>query len=201
MGVERYVIDSDMSTFTVRAFASGMLSALGHNPTLAIREFAGEARFATGTFEEASLHIRIKAGSLTVTDKMGDKDRREIEETMNQHVLEAHKYPEIVFESSNVSASKAGDGQYWVNLVGQLSLHGVTCSQALAAHVAFIGDTFRAHGECSVMQTLYKIKPVSIAGGSLKVKDELKCSFDILARKQLKNSLSQTRYASAPEVF
>jgi len=28
------------------------------------------------------------------------------------------------------------------------------------------------------------IKPVSIAGGSLKLKDELKCSFDILALKQ-----------------
>ncbi len=200
MGVEHYVIDTDMSMFTVRAFASGMLSALGHNPTLAVREFAGEARFATGTFERASLHINIRAGSLTVTGKMDDKDRREIEKTIKLDVLETHKYPEIVFESSNVSASKAGDGQYWVNLVGQLSLHGVTCSLPLAAHVAFIGDTLRAHGEFSVMQTPYKIKLVSIAGGALKVKDELKCSFDILARKQSENSMPQARYASAPEV-
>jgi polyisoprenoid-binding protein YceI len=200
MGVEHYAIDSSMSTFSVRAFASGMLSAVGHNPTLVVREFAGEARFAAGSFEGASLHIKIKAGSLIVADKMSDEDRQTIEDAINQDVLETHKYPEIVFESSNLSASKAGDGQYWVNLVGQLSLHGVTCSQPLAAQVALQGDTLRAHGEFSLLQTMYKIKLVSIAGGTLKLKDELKCSFDVLARKQLANLRAQERCAPAPEV-
>ena len=99
-----------------------------------------------------------------------------------------------------VSASTAGDGQYWVNLVGQLSLHGVTCSQPLAAQVALQGDTLRAHGEFSLLQTMYKIKLVSIAGGTLKLKDELKCSFDVLARKQSANLRAQERCAPAPEV-
>ena len=201
MGVEHYAIDSGMSTFTVRAFASGMLSALGHNPTLAVRDFAGEAQFIAGSFERASLHVNIKADSLTVADRMSDKDRQEIENTMNLDVLEIHKYPEIVFESSNVSVSKAGDGQYWVNLVGQLSLHGVTSSQPLAAHVAFLGDTLRAHGEFSLLQSMYKIKVVSIAGGALKLKDELQCSFDILARKQPLNLRERAQHASATEVF
>ena len=42
----------------------------------------------------------------------------------------------------------------------------------------------RASGEFTVRQTDYGIKPVSVAGGALKVKDELKFSFDIVARKQ-----------------
>ncbi len=184
MEVEHYAIDTDMSKFTVRAFASGMLSAFGHSPTLAAREFSGEARFSGSTFEEAFLRINIKAASLTVIDNISEKDRREIENTMNQRVLETQKYPDIMFESSNVSASKAGDGQYWVNLVGKLSLHGVTRDQAVAAQVALIGNTLRAHGEFSLLQTTYRIDVVSIAGGTLKLKDELKCSFDILARKQ-----------------
>jgi hypothetical protein len=64
----------------------------------------------------------------------------------------------------------------------------VTNSQPLSAQVALIGDTLRAHGEFSLLQTAFGIKPVSIAGGSLKLKDELKCSFDILARKQVGSS-------------
>jgi hypothetical protein len=40
-----------------------------------------------------------------------------------------------------------------------------------------------AHGEFSLRQTAYAIKLVSVAGGTLKLKDELKCSFDIVARK------------------
>ena len=46
MQVEHYAIDPDMSRFTVRAFASGMLSALGHSPTLAVRDFTGKAEFS-----------------------------------------------------------------------------------------------------------------------------------------------------------
>jgi polyisoprenoid-binding protein YceI len=188
MGVEHYAIDPDMSRFTVRAFASGLLASMGHSPTLAVRDFTGQAEFASDSLDAAALHIKIKAGSLNVTDNVSDKDRREIERTMNQEVLETARYPEISFDSSKVSASKVSEGQYMVNLVGDLSLHGVTNSQPLSAQVALIGDTLRAHGEFSLLQTAFGIKPVSIAGGSLKLKDELKCSFDILARKQVGSS-------------
>jgi len=37
----------------VQAFASGMLSGLGHNPTFAIREFTGELRLTPDTFADA----------------------------------------------------------------------------------------------------------------------------------------------------
>jgi polyisoprenoid-binding protein YceI len=184
MEAEHYVIDSGVSRFTVRAYATGMLSALGHSPTLAVRDFEGEARFAPGTLADAALTIKVKAGSLSVTDNISDKDRREIERTMNQEVLRTAEYPEIVFQSANVSASKAGDGQYWINLVGELSLRGVKNTQPVSAQVSILGGMLRAHGEFSLAQSTYGIKPVSIAGGSLKLKDELKCSFDIVARKQ-----------------
>jgi len=187
MDAERYAIDPGLSRFTVRAFASGMFSALGHNPTIAIRDFTGEAEFAPDTLERAELHLKIRSDSLAVMDDISDKDRREMESAMKQEVLETAKYPDIVFDSSNVSASRAGDGHYWINLVGNLSLHGVTSNQAVAAQVALNGDTLRAHGEFSLRQTAYGIKLVSVAGGALKLKDELKCSFDIVARKQAHN--------------
>jgi polyisoprenoid-binding protein YceI len=183
-----YTIDPGISRFTVRAFASGMFSAFGHNPTLAIRDFEGEATFSPDAVDDARLVLRIKAGSLAVTDKMSDKDRRELESTMNQDVLETSRYPEIVFESSKVSASKAGDGQFLVNMVGTLTLHGVSNSQPIATRISLTGDLLRAHGEFTILQSAYGIKPISVAGGALKVKDELKCAFDIVARKKMDNS-------------
>lgn len=186
--VEVYSIDPGISRFTVRAFASGMFSAFGHNPTLAIRDFEGEASFSPEAPDDARLVLKIKAASLAVTDNMSDKDRRELERTMNEDVLESSRYPEIVFESSKVSASKAGDGQFFVNLVGTLTLRGVSNNQAVAAQISLTGDLLRAHGDFNILQSAYGIKPVSVAGGALKVKDELKCSFDIVARKKVDNS-------------
>jgi polyisoprenoid-binding protein YceI len=187
MAIEHYVIDSDMSRFTVRAFATGMLSALGHSPTIAIREFSGEAEFLRDSLEQAAVHLKIKAGSLAVTDNVSDRDRREMERAMNDSVLEVARYPEIAFDSSEVSASNGGNGQYSVNMVGDLSLHGVTNSQAVSVQMALTGDLLRAHGEFPLRQTDYAIKLVSVAGGTLKIKDELKCSFDIVARKRADN--------------
>ena len=130
MDAAGYRIDPAMSRFTVRAFASGMLSALGHNPAIAIRDFSGEVKFAPDRPEQTSLHLKIDAKSLAVSDDISDKDRREMERAMNLEVLETARYPEIVFDASKVSANNTGDGRYWVNIEGSLSLHGVTRSPA-----------------------------------------------------------------------
>ena len=180
----RYAIDGRISRFTVRAFASGMLSAFGHSPTIAIRDFAGEAQFNPDRLESASLHVTVKAGSLTVTDDISDKDRREIEREMQDGVLESVKYPEIVYDCSRVSVNNPGNGQYSITLQGNLSLRGVTRGLTIPARVAVTGDMLRAFGEFSLRQSDYNIKPVSAIGGGLKVKDEVKFSFDIVARKQ-----------------
>ena len=73
---------------------------------------------------------------------------------------------------------------YSANLNGQLTLHGVTRSQPITARVALLGSMLRASGDFSLNQSDYNIKLLSVAGGALKVKDELKFSFEIVARKQ-----------------
>ena len=179
-----YRIDSKRSRFIVRAFAGGMLSALGHNPTIAIRAFEGTAQFSPDTLEAASLKISIKADSLTVTDEVSDKDRQEIERQMREDVLETAKYPEIVFDSTRVTGEKIFPGQYRVTINGNLSLHGVTRECAIPGQIVLSDDSLRANGEFTQLQTDYRIKLVSAAGGTIKLKDELKFSFDIIARKE-----------------
>ena len=91
-------------------------------------------------------------------------------------------YPEIVFESKSVSASKIYEGTYRVTIEGLLTLHGETGTEKLDANVTVAGGHVRANGELTIRQTEYGIKPVSVAGGSLKIKDELKITFDIVAQ-------------------
>ena len=66
----RYVIDPRASTFQVQAFAVGMLSAFGHNPKIAIRDFEGDASFIVkgDVLEDAKLNIKIRAESLQLLD-------------------------------------------------------------------------------------------------------------------------------------
>jgi hypothetical protein len=52
----------------------------------------------------------------------------------------------------------------------------------VSGEVLVTDGELRAKGEFPIRQTDYKIKPVSVAGGTLKVKNEVKCTFDIVAR-------------------
>jgi polyisoprenoid-binding protein YceI len=179
----RYRIDSSHSRFTVRAFAGGLLSFAAHNHNIAIRDFTGDAEVTYGSVEPASLNMRVRAASLAVTDKVSDSDREKIETTMRNDVLETSRYPDIVFQSTGASATRLDEGKYQVKIAGNLTLHGATRSVTLNARVEFGTSDFHAVGEFPIKQSEFGIKPVSIAGGTIKVKDEVRLSFDITARK------------------
>jgi polyisoprenoid-binding protein YceI len=162
-----------------------MLSAFGHNPTIAIPDLQGEIQFASDTPEGSSLRIVIQAASLAVTGDISAKDRQEIERRMHDEVLETDGFPEIIYECLRPSSiQKIGEGLYVVELNGDLALHGVTRGQPVSARVTVKDDVVRSAGEFSLRQSDYEIKPVSAAGGTVKLKDEIKLSFDIFARKQ-----------------
>jgi len=179
-----YVLDTRASQFTVQVFSGGLLSAFGHSPTIAIRDFSGEAEVNLDDLERSSLKVTIKAASLAVKDEISDKDRREMERITQWEILETSVYPDIVYDCANVAATKAAEGQYSVTLNGDLTLHGVTRPQAVPVRVVLTEDSLRVFGTSSLLQTNYDLKLASVAGGALKVKDELKFSFNILARKK-----------------
>jgi polyisoprenoid-binding protein YceI len=183
--IERYRVDAGASTFTAQAFAEGLLSAFGHDPVIGIRDFQGEAELAPETLQNGSLKLVINASSLRVVNDVKEKDRQEIERVMRDEVLETGKYPEIVFQSNNVSLSRIGKGRYRARFIGDLTLHGVTQNNLwLNGEVTLNDEGIRAKGDFAIKQTDYKMKLVSVVGGTLKIKNEVKCSFDILARSE-----------------
>ncbi len=175
----RYRVDPQGSRFTVRAFAGGPLSGMGHNPTLAIREVSGEVEYDPEAPGSSSMRLVARAASLSVTDSVSEKDRREIERATRDDVLEGGKFPEITYDCPASKVTAAGTS---LTLSGELTLHGVTRPQTVSARVFLMGTTLRGQGETTLRQSAYGIKLVSVAGGMLKVKDEVKLTFDILAR-------------------
>ncbi len=181
---DHYVIDSRASRFTVQAFVTGLLAKMGHNPTIGIRDFSGGMKFNPDKLEASSFRLLIKTASMSVLDDINDRDRREIERLMSQEVLEISKFPEVVYDASNISVTRMADALYSATVIGDLTMHGVTNSQRIPVRVALFGSMLRASGEFSLDQSDYNIKLVSVAGGALKLKDELKFSFEIVARKR-----------------
>jgi len=179
-----FVIDGRSSRFTVRAVAAGMLSAMGHNPTIGIRDFSGELKFSPEQLNAGAFRLAIRSSSLAVQDDISDRDRREMERLMNEEVLESAKFPEILYESAQISVSTMGDALYSAQMNGELTLHGIKRSVPITARVAMMGSMLRASGNFALRQSDYGIKPVTVAGGALKLKDELSFSFEIVARKQ-----------------
>jgi polyisoprenoid-binding protein YceI len=161
-------IDTSNSTLTVHAYKGGALGAFGHDHEIA-------APIASGTvdLEAKRVELRVQTSALEVRDpKASGKDRGEIQKTMlGPEVLDAERSPEIVFRSTAVEP--AGGAGWTVR--GDLTLHGVT--RPVTATVQEKDGVYT--GSARVRQTDFDIRPVRIAGGAVRVKDEVRLDFVI----------------------
>lgn len=183
--IVRYELDSGKSEFTAQAFAAGLFSGFGHNPTVGIRDFTGEGQFSPETLDDASLRLVINAKSLAVLDDVKEKDKQEIERVMHNDVLETARFPEIVFQSTSITLTKINEVRYKAKIIGDLTMHGVTRNGLwIMPQMSLNGDELTATGNFTLKQTDYGIKLVSIAAGALKLKDELKFTFNLVGRRR-----------------
>lgn len=179
----KFAVDNRASRLTVQAFASGLASVMAHCPTFAIREFTGEVSVSAPRPERGTCRLSIRASSLDIMDDVTRQDRQAIEKTMFQEVLEIAKFPEIVFEAPQVSLAKIGENMHRVSSVGSLSLHGVKSRQSVNCQAVIGEDTLRIYGDCTLLQTDFNITIASVAGGTLKLRNELRMAFFLIARK------------------
>ena len=93
---------------------------------------------------------------------------------LGPQVLDSAKYPEIRFESDTVEPAENG---HW-KAIGKLTLHGQTHPVMLEARL----DAGHYRGSASLKQTEFGIQPVSVAGGAVKVKDEIRIEFEIATK-------------------
>jgi polyisoprenoid-binding protein YceI len=167
-------IDVQKSGITVRVFKAGVFSALGHDHEIA-------APITGGMVDTTSrrVELRFSAAAFRVRDRSAsDKDREEIQKTMlGPEVLDADRYPQIVFQST--AAEPAGAGSFTVQ--GELTLHGQTRPITVQAHQR---DGHYV-GTARLKQSDFGMKPIKVAGGTVSVKDEVRVEFDVqLAQEQ-----------------
>lgn len=178
-----YRIDSKASLFTVRAFADGLISAAAHNPEFSIRDFTGDVQFDVKSPDQSALTVRIRSGFFELTNRVSTQDRQAIQRVMNDEVLEVQRYPEISFLSSSVKVQRLFESMFHAEIMGHLTLHGATLSVGILAQLVLGDDTLRATGNFTIRQSDFGLKIATVAGGTLKVRDELRFCFYILARR------------------
>ncbi len=187
MGQANYVLDPKASQFTVQAFAEGLAGIADHRPRFSIPEFSGSLEFDPGQLAKGALHLTARLGSLTIIDEVSPKDRKAIERVMFDEVLQQELYPEVAFRSSRIACSSVSPNRYRADIEGTLSLHGTENPQSIQAQLVLGDGSLRAYGEFRLRQTDYDLTIASVAGGLLRIKDELKFVFFIVARAPGKN--------------
>ena len=180
----RYLIDTNASRFTVQGFATGILSGFGHNPKIGMRDYEGEIQFSPETYNNAFVRVTVRTTALEVLDEMKNDDRKKLEQVMYDEVLEVKRFPAAVYESKEITVRKLSNDLLHARVVGELSFHGVTKTHSFDARVTDMGTMLRTSGEFSLRQSDYGIKPVSFAGGALRLKDEVRFNFELVARRQ-----------------
>lgn len=183
MTTVKWVVDKKASRFTVQAFATGLLAAFGHSPHIEIREYDAEIRCAPETFENTSLRLTVRTGNMELLDEMKPSDRQKLEQEMYEKVLEARTFPTAAYKSDTIKVEKVTNGLVRAQSEGELSFHGVTRPQALQANITVMGNVLRIAGEFTLRQSDYGIKPTSFAAGTLRLRDDLKFAFDLVARQ------------------
>jgi len=178
-----YNLDASQSKFMAHANRSGLLWFKGKSHHLAASDFSGQVELTPDTVTPASLHLVVKAASLHETGaEFTDQQKQIIDKELKDIVLLPDQYPDITYQSTNVTAKGLGAGRYDVKINGNLTLHGVTRPVMIPATVTLNGSTLRATGQFSIDRDDYKVKATSAAHGLVRVDDDIKFEFDILGR-------------------
>jgi polyisoprenoid-binding protein YceI len=163
-------IDTQKSVLTVRVFKSGLFSAFAHDHEIS-------SPILSGKFSESdrSVELTVDARQMRVMDKdVSEKDRAEIQQTMlGPKVLDTAQFPEISFRSTAVEPAGGG----WT-VSGNLTLHGQTRPVKLGVR----GQNGHYQGSVELKQRDFGIEPITVGGGTVKVKNELRVEFDIMAK-------------------
>ena len=180
----QFVIDAKASRFTVQAFASGLASVVAHCPTFSVRDFTGDVRLMLPAMDKASCRLVVRAASLEIMDEVSQRDRQQIENTMFHEVLHISKHPEVVFESSQIALHQVSAGMHRATVSGTLDLHGVRAAHKMTCQAVIGDNSIRIYGDCTLLQSDFNVAIASVAGGTMKLRNELRMAFFLIGRAQ-----------------
>jgi polyisoprenoid-binding protein YceI len=179
-----YSIDPQQSKIEIQVAKDGFLKAFGHDHLVSATQYSGEVQFDSEKVEESSVVFTVETASLKVIDPgESEKDRNDVQATMlGKEVLDATQYPQIKFSSTSVK--QAPTGVFKLEVSGTLSLHGASRPLTILVQLQVGNDgTLTADAQVPLLQSDFGITPYKAVGGTVRVKDKLKLTFHIVARK------------------
>jgi polyisoprenoid-binding protein YceI len=186
-GPRTFTADADRSRAVIDVGKSGAFSFAGHTHEVEAPLKDGLIHLDPEAPAKADVKLTFNAAALRVTGKGESKDDvPKVQETMlGEQVLDAKKFPTIVFESTTVTSSPGKGAAPGLDLTvgGRMTIHGVTKPVTAPVSVKIDGNSLTATGRFTIKQTEFGIKPISV-GGVVKVKDELAISFTVVARER-----------------
>lgn len=155
-------------TISLYVFKEGLLSAMGHDLRLSVREFRIEAdeERVTASFRTDSIRVEgaMRDGRLD-DGALSPKQKREVLDNIADKVLQSRKFPEIAFKGRRQG----------MKVIGDLTM--VARTNAVELTVANIGGRFKWRVEIQPLR--WGIQPYSALFGALKIQDRVAVEFDI----------------------
>jgi polyisoprenoid-binding protein YceI len=178
-----YTIDLSQSRVTATLTQEGFIARRYPTHRVEVKNFTGKIEVPERDETRIAVEVAAETKSLTNADEgMTEFERREFHNVLNNSVLESDKFPMIKFISVSVSdARKSGETRSFT-LNGDLTMRGVTKRVSFPVTVTISKDQLRATGDAELKQTDFGIKPYSGKLGMIRIGDEVKINFAIVAK-------------------
>lgn len=180
-----YRVVAEKSRMTVHVGTAGLFKMFGHEHQIEVRRIEGRVDWDAEAPASSRFVLEIDASSLTVADEeLSEKDRAQVQSDMETKALALSENPRIVFESTEVKVEKTGGTNRRLTLRGTLSLRGMTKPVEVPLTLDVAEDRLTAKGEMELDSKTWSVPQITAVGGSVKTKQELKISFEVVAARE-----------------
>jgi len=186
-------VDPAGSLLTIRVYRGGALARAGHNHVIASHSLQGVVRVPEDP-THASFEVHMPVAELAVDeedlraqegpdfpagvpDDAKEGTRRNM---LGPSLLEGERYPEIVLQSEALQRGADGGLEAQVRVI----VRDRASSIVVPVKYAVTGNQLQVQGEFPLKQTDLGLTPFSLFGGALKVVDEMKVRFNLVAKAE-----------------
>jgi len=167
--------------FRIHVGTGGLLGGFAHGHLIEAQKIEGCALIDGKDLTHSSIKLNFAAAAVRVMDPdESAKDRAAVQENMEKEVLRVSEFPRIVFESTSIEL---------VGSTNQLKVHGNLTlrdkTQPVVVPLTFkrLSDgSYQADGKYNFKQSTFGIKPIQLAVGTIKVKDEVELEFQLFLK-------------------
>lgn len=179
-------VDVAQSRLTVKVPPAGLLASTLHTHLLEPEKWSGEIAWDPSHPERVRVAVRIAADSLQDHQpRLSGKDIARVEgQVRGAEILDAARFPEILFEAARLEAAElpsGAAGEFRGKLAGNLTLHGQSRPLQIPIQGRVTADRLEANAAVTLKQSDFGIKPYATALGTIAVRDEIMIEIALVA--------------------